>query len=98
AFATLARDLPVRPGHRAGRDRGWTRVSERVADASDLVTHRYRCGLAGRDRCEVGRVVQLEQGQVGGWVHADDGRRIGGAAGNLGLDLPGALDDVVVGE
>src|SRR5215472_13816317 len=79
------------------------REGEGAADGFDVVAHLRHVAVAQLDGGQGGIGVDLDDGEVGGLVDADDARRAAevlgvGVGGELDVDLVGLVDDVVVGD
>ncbi len=71
---------------------------ERVTDRDDRVAHLHLRGVAQRQRVHSLGVVDLEQGDVTGWIGPDDLGLLRVAVSELDVHTLRALDDVGVGE
>src|SRR5215207_1336599 len=96
--AAVARlDGPLEAGDDAGRQRPVE--PERVADGQDLLADREAVAVAHRHDLErLAHAGDLDDGEVGVGVAADDARRVGLVAAEADGDLVGVLDDVVVSQ
>src|SRR5215207_3516870 len=96
--AAVARlDGPLEAGDDAGRQRAVE--AERVADGQNLLPDREAVAVGHRhDLQGLAHAGDLEDGEVGVRVAADDARRVGLVAAEADGDLVGALDDVEVGQ
>src|SRR5262249_26850122 len=91
----LAGDRPVERAHDAARDR--LLEAERAADGDDAVADLQvaRAAYGEREELRGGR-VDLDHGEVGGLVRADQVGAVGLAVPELDGDRRGAIDDVLV--
>ncbi len=100
---------PLAPGSNGavlgGDDAGGDGLRERkgAADGFNPVAHLRLVGVAELHGRQSRAGVDLDHGEVGGLVDADDARRAAevlrvGIGGELDVDLVGLLDDVIVGD
>ena len=101
---TIVGEPAVLGGDDAGRD--GLREAEGAADGEHPVAHLRAVGVAEFDGGEGGLGVDLDDGDIGFDVDANDGGGVAlhageavfGLAGELDVDLVGLVDDMVVGD